>query len=48
MASSLRSRLRDSNYRTRKVLIRRMPRGMRIVGIYREHLSIAYCGKEAY
>ena len=48
MASSLRSRLRNSNYGTRKVLNRRMPRGTRMVGLYREYLSIAYYGKEIY
>ena len=48
MASNLRSRLRNTDNGTREVLIRRIPRGMRIVGLYGKHLSMAYCGKETY
>ena len=48
MASNLRDRLRNTNNRTREVLIRRIPRGTRIVGLYRKYLSIAYYEKKTH
>jgi len=46
MAPSRSIRLRGLNTLTRKIPYGRMPRGMIVVGVPREHLSIAYRGKE--
>jgi len=46
MAPSRSIRLRGLNTLTRKIPYGRMPRWIIVVGVPREHLSIAYRGKE--
>jgi len=46
MALSRSIELRGPNTLTRKIPYRRMPRWIIVVGLPREHLSIAYRGKE--
>jgi len=46
MAPSRSTRLRGLNTLTRKIPYGRMPRWIIVVGVPREHLSMAYRGKE--
>jgi len=46
MAPSRSTKLKELNTLTRKIPYGRMPRGIIVVGVLREYLSIVYRGKE--